>query len=161
METNVGAGVDSTTQGMSVEDGGEGINRPAMTDYKPPRSVSRPAIAKTGKPVRGETSVSGINRPQIAEDTEAMLEGTYDEPELAEPIVENQEPEPEPEPGEDDFSDLVELSDEDVSDIFGVDVERDIMGDSERKPVNRTKISKQKPVRGQGNPSTTMGGVRS
>lgn len=149
--TNVGEGVDSPTMGMTVGNGG-GINRPAMTNYYPPHLVSRPAISKTEKPIRNETAVSGINRPKIAEDTKDMVEGTYEEP-----------VEPELEPAlvnrEDDYSDLVKLSDKDMDDIFGVDTERDIMGNSnKRKPANRVKISKQKPKRGGS--STTIGGIR-
>ncbi len=144
LQTNVGTGVDSTAQGMSVEDG---ISRPAMTDYYAPKSVSRPAITKTEEPVRGETSVRGINRPKIAEDTKAMLEETYEEPVALAPEPVKSKP-------KDEFSDILTLSTKDRDDIFGTGERR------KKKPANRVNMRKTQPRRGQDNPPTTLRGLR-
>ena len=137
--TNVGEGVDSPAMGMTVN-GGAGISRPAMTDYYPPHSVSRPAIAKTDEPLSGEIAVRGINRPKIAEDTRKMVEETYEEPLAAEP--EEILAKPKTATSEDDFSDLIELSGSDMDDIFGTS-ER-----PKKRPVNRVRMRSKQPRRG-------------
>ena len=142
LRTDVGVGVPGTAQGMTVEGGGEGVSRPAMTDYYAPKSVSRPAIAKTKEPVRSIKSVRGINRPKIAEDTQKMLE------EELKPVKVTKK-------ARDDFSDLVELTDEDRDDIFGTGERR-----LKKKPVNRVRVRRAQPIRGQGNPPTTLKELR-
>jgi len=82
LETNVGKRIPSTTQGMSIP----AIDRPTLGEYYPAESVSRLDIDKEPPPRKGEQkgvepTVQGISRPQIAEDTKAMVEGeVFDEP---------------------------------------------------------------------------------
>jgi len=160
LETNVGTGVDSTAQGMSVN--GAGISRPDITDYKPPSSVSRPHIAKTKEPVRGRgmREIRGKDRVEIAERTKEMQEGAYEETEPVEPKQE------------------AYIKDEELPDILQVGEDDEIyfdeapqgayfdesLGDSleppilrrKKKPVNRTRLNRNY-RRGGDNPTTLRG----
>ena len=157
LKTDVGVGVPGPARGMTVE-GGEGINRPAMTDYRPPHSVSRPAIAKTEEPVRGTTSVSGINRPKIADDTRKMVEGTYEEPEPVKDIeaeyIDKTEPKPE----------LSEYLDEDPNWLREPEIE-DVLSrfdetSKKKKPANRVNTGRTRSQRGRNDSPTMIRGLR-
>jgi len=142
-QTNVGELVDSPTQGMTIGRAEPQGHAYARKVY-PAHSVSRTDMAtEVGTPVR---EIRGVDRTQIAEDTQAMLEGTYVET-YEEPVA--------PEPANDSFSDLVGLSDEDMEDIFGTGERR-----HDRQPANRANVRKTKPIRGQDNPPTLLRGLR-
>ncbi len=139
LKTDVGQRIPSPTQGMSIP----AVSRPEMGDFYPAKSVSRLAMDKEEPPRKGErkkakAEVEGISRPQIAEDTKAMVEGTYFE---------------EPVRGLSDDGYL----DEDKAWLESLEPE--ILG---RKPVKRSRISKKAPKRvgHKVQPSSIMGGVR-
>jgi hypothetical protein len=119
-QTNVGTGIDSTTQGMTVEGGAEGISRPAMSKVYPEHSVSRTAIeaGEVSRPVRG------INRPKIVEDTNEIRTRIKDK---------SDEPEDESELTTSELGDYGAFGDEDPSWL--------------QKGVNRTKMSRRQPSR--------------
>ena len=131
LSTDVGAGVPGPAQGMTIESSREGISRPDMTDYYPQYSVSRPHIAKTEKPVRGATSVRGINRPKIAEDTQDMLDFGH--------------------------TALDELGPEGT---FDDEDPNWLQDNAVRRVKNRARMRKTQPRRGRNSPSTILGGVR-
>ncbi|MDD4985203.1 MAG: hypothetical protein PHQ43_05355 [Dehalococcoidales bacterium] len=135
--TDVGTRLPSTTQGMSVDDIGGGVSRPDMTDVYPEHSVSRTAISagEVSRPVRG------VNRPEIAQRTRELTDGI--ETDSATINIRSRKTKElkkvKKSKGENDFSDLTSLSDEDVSDLFGVG---DLL-DTEPRGVNRTRHSKK------------------
>ena len=139
-QTNVGERIPDTTKGMTVNGTSGGVSRPDIIDIYPEHSVSRTAISagEVSRPVRG------INRPDIARRTSEMAD-EYDEPEIVEAEIRTTE--------RDDFSDLVEISEDDMDDIFGT-------GERRRKSVNRTAMRKRQPIRGQANPPTAIRSVR-
>jgi hypothetical protein len=147
-QTNVGVSVDSPTVGMTVEGGAEPKGYAYARKVYPAHSVSRTDMA-TEVPTSAR-EVRRVDRTQIAEDTKAMLEGTYEEPASVEPITIKDKSK-----SEDDFSDLTTLSDKDMEDIFGTGERK-----PKKKPVNRVNIGKVRPIRGQGSP-TAIGQIRS
>jgi len=156
-QTNVGIGIDSPTKGMTIG-GAEAKGHYYAKRVKERRSVSRTADSQE-EPVRGKTSVRGISRPKIAEDTKAMLEGTYEEP------VEQVKAKVKPQ----------KLEGEEYPDLLAAGYGKETFFDEDpewlerlrlgipkvrKKPVNRTKMSKRKPKRGKDNNATTVGGIR-
>ena len=139
-QTNVGIGVDSPTMGMTIG-GAEPKGAYYSKQVYPRRSISRTADSKELPPRTASAELQGINRPQIAEDTEAMLEGTYEEPVTVKP-----------EPDKDDFSDLVSISDDAMDEIFGTGERK-----RKRKPVSRIRYSKKLPRRGRDNSGGIIG----
>jgi hypothetical protein len=158
LTTNVGERIDDPAKGMSVPSARARGHAYARKVY-PKHSVSRTAITEdTKEPVRGETSVSGINRPKIAEDTRAMVEGTYEEPELErEPVAVKTEP-------KEGYPELLATGygketyfDEDPEWLESL--EPSILNTS-KKPVNRVKIGKKKARRAENSPPTSVKAVR-
>jgi len=147
-QTNVGDRIPNTTQGMTVNSGRGGINRPAMTDYYPEHSVSKPHITKTSKePIRGGDvrEIRGKDRVEITKRTKRMLEGEE---------LERVKPKP-AKKSKSAFSDLLELTDADMDDIFGTGERKAV-----KKPVNRLRHKRTQPRRGRDNPPTMLGGTR-
>jgi hypothetical protein len=151
--TNVGSRIPNTTQGMTVE--GRKGHAYARKVY-PKHSVSRTDMG-TDEPVRGETSVSGVNRPKIVDDTKDILEGTYEEPPKTKPVTSKIEP-------SEVQTELLATGygketyfDEDPEWLEGLEP---AILKTRKKTTSRAKISKQRPVRGKGSTATTMGGIR-
>jgi len=150
LETNVGETIPINTQGMTVNGGAETKGHALARRVYPANSFSATAVGKE-EPVRGGVQEirDGINRPQIAEDTKAMLEGDYVEPVASEPV----EPKPK---SENDISDLTTITDDEMDEMAGVSM-ADIWGEdtsrkATKKPVSRVNMRKRKPIRGQDNP---------
>lgn len=152
-QTNVGELVDSTTSGMTI--GGDGINRPSMTDYKPPSSVSRPHITKTSEePVRGggvREVRSEKDRVYIKERTEDLLAGVEPEP----PVLSVTD-----KTGETDDFDYPALDELGALGTFGDEDPNWLRQNNTKKPVNRVRHKRTQPRRGRDNPPTTVMGMR-
>lgn len=150
LQTDVGERIPTTAQGMSVN-GAEPKGHYYAKPIKERHSVSRTADSKE-IPERsaGTLKDEGINRPQIAEDTEAMVEGTYEEPE---PVAET-----------DDFNyeALDELGPEGSFFDESEEFIRRFNGESKNtsQPKNRAKMKRIQPKRGRDIPPTMMGGIR-
>jgi len=159
--TNVGSRIPNTTQGMTVDGGAEAKGHAYAKPVKERNSVSRTADSQE-EPVRGRTSVRGISRPKIADDTKAMLEGTYEEPELEPAKISSK-------------LKLQGLEDEEYPELLATgygkgtyfDEDPEWLGrlepsimETRKKTTNRTKASRQKPKRGKSNNIIIVGGVR-
>ncbi len=139
-KTDVGNRIPNTTQGMTVESTPRDERGHAYArKVYPAHSVSRTAISDESKePVRSgeETTASDVNRPKIADDTQATLGGAKTRKTKEQ-------------------SDM--YFDEDPEWLSGL--EPPIMRTRKRR-VSRVKSSKQRPIRGRVTPSIVAGGVR-
>lgn len=143
LKTDVGKRVAGTTRGMSVSDVPAKGHAYATDDFEP-HSVSRPRTAlTTEEPVRGtrELKVKGKSRVEITKRTKEMLEKPDDF---------NYE-------ALDELGPIGSFGDEDLGWLRrGARKKKK----KEKKPVNRVKSKRTKPVRGRDDNMTTLGGVR-
>lgn len=145
-QTNVGKTIDMPTQGMTIGEAEVKGHAYARQIY-PKHSVSRTDMdTEVQTPIR---EMRGKDRVGITEQTESILDDAYEEP-APKPV-----PAKLPPKREDDISDLVSLTEEDLDELSGVS-EADIWGEEPERPKkvskNRVRQKRTQPIRGRDNP---------